>query len=68
MSGSRTRIVLVPGLLALGLGVVGFLAGCNNPQYEAGTVQVEPRGKEAAPEAPVPVDTSTRESSEGGPR
>jgi hypothetical protein len=50
---------------AVSISVVG---GCNNPQFEAGTVEVEPRSGEAEPPAPGPIDTSTRDSSEGGER
>jgi hypothetical protein len=59
----------VKALMALpAIAALGLLGGCNDPQFEAGTVKVDPRGSEAEPEAPGPIDPSTRDSSEGGER
>ncbi len=68
MRRCNPRVLLMGGALVLGLTTLGSFTGCNNPQDEAGTVKVEPRGQEAAPVEPAPVDATTRESSEGGPR
>ncbi len=68
MRNDWSRKLQTAVLMSLGIASLGLSIGCDNPQFEAGTVKVDPRGQEAEPEAPAPIDPSTRETSEGGER